>query len=398
MSDRPGDAPDVDALVEQLRITVEQRRADGQYPAGLEDDLEAHFRRIVSHRLVPDTSALDAALDRLASLPGLSRSRIPRDSGMPGGEFAHRALGKVVSRQTQGVLEQVQELSLALQDAVRALATAVRQPNTHVHPDLVGQVDALQERLTALERSPLDSPAALAELGRRLERLEATEAARRFRPWFSNADFEAEFRGDRAQLKDHYRDLAARFDGLAPVLDIGCGRGEFLELLAEAGVDARGVEIDPALVDDARELGLDVSLDDGLAALGAAPDASLGGVALIQVVEHLTAQQVLLLVSLLVDKVRPGGRVVVETVNPQSLYVFARAFYIDPTHDRPVHPAYLTFLFRQAGFPEVEIDWRSPPPADEMLEPVGQPGTDANVARLNQLLFAPQDYALIATR
>jgi len=90
-------------------------------------------------------------------------------------------------------------------------------------------------------------------------------------------------------------------------------------------------------------------------------------------------------------------------VNPQSLYVFARSFYLDPTHVRPVHPAYLEFLFREAGFETVELDWRYPPREREVLKEI--PGDDdatrqmnANIANLNALLFAPQDYALIATR
>jgi len=400
VAERPqdDDAPDVDALIDQLRLTVEQRRSEGLYPAGLEDDLEAHFRRIVSHRVVPDTSALDASLQRLRSLPGLSPSRIPAESGVPGGAALHRAVAKVVSRQAQGILEQVEELASALRSVADELARALRQPNTHVHPDLVGQVDALQERMAALERQPLDSPAAVAELGRRVERLEVAEALRQFRAPFSAADFEAEFRGDAAALKERYRDLAARFEGCAPVLDIGCGRGELLELLAELGVEASGVELDPELAADAAGRGLAVGAGDGLAHLASLADGSLGGIAMIQVVEHLTPQQVVNLVGIALDKVRPGGRVIIETVNPQSLYVFARAFYVDPTHDRPVHPAYLAFLFRQAGFAGVEIDWRSPPPQEETLQLVGQPHLDANIERLNQLLFAPQDYALIATR
>jgi O-antigen chain-terminating methyltransferase len=109
------------------------------------------------------------------------------------------------------------------------------------------------------------------------------------------------------------------------------------------------------------------------------------------------------LVALAADKVRPGGRVFLETVNPQSLYVFAHAFYLDPTHVRPVHPAYLAFLFREAGFAAVDIEWRSPPPPDDVLEEVRSehtlPGAiNANVKRLNQLLFAPQDYLLAAVR
>ena len=103
------------------------------------------------------------------------------------------------------------------------------------------------------------------------------------------------------------------------------------------------------------------------------------------------------------DKLRSKGRIVVETVNPQSLYVFAHSLHLDPTHKAVVHPAYLSFLFREAGFAEVEMEWRSPPPEDEVLEDVPGGGElekhlNANLARLNQLLFAPQDYALVVTR
>jgi len=390
--------PDVNALVDGLRATVEQRRRDGRYPPGLEEDLDAHFHRIVTHRVVPDLSALEAAVSRLESLPGVSVGRIPAESTLPGGAALHRAMSRALGRQLQGVLEQVEEVSSALKTVVTELASALRLPNTHFHPDLVGQVDALQERMAALERGPLDSPAALADLGRRVEALEAAEAARRFRPWFSNDAFESQFRGSADDLKSRYADLAARFDGCSPVLDVGCGRGEFMELLAERGLEVRGVELDRALVEAAVARGLAVSHGDGLEALGEAADGSLGGIALIQVAEHLSQQQLVNLVLLAFDKLRPGGRIVLETVNPQSLYVFARAFYLDPTHDRPVHPAYLTFLFRQAGFAGVEIDWRSPPPGEEILQLTGEARHDANVERLNRLLFAPQDYALIATR
>ena len=85
---------------------------------------------------------------------------------------------------------------------------------------------------------------------------------------------------------------------------------------------------------------------------------------------------------------RPGGKVVIETVNPQSLYVFARSFYLDPTHVRPVHPAYLEFLFREAGFAEVEIDWRNPPPdTDQLLELVGD---DESTRELNENFAQPR--------
>lgn len=399
----PGDegaALDVAQLVEELKRTVEERRAAGQYPAGLEEDLEAHFRRIVSHRIAPDLSRLDVAVARLKGVPGLSPERIPAGSGMPGGAALHRSVAKLVARQTQGVLEQVEEVTAALRAAVDELSWAVRQASTHVHADLIAQVDALQERLSALERQPADAPgpASVAELSRRLSRLEAAEEARQFRPSYTAEEFEDAFRGDAAELKGRYRDLVERMRGCSPVLDIGCGRGEIIELLAEQGTSARGVELDAGLAEAGRARGLDISVGDGLAELAGCADGSLGGLVLIQVVEHLSPQELVTLAGLAADKLRPGGKAVIETVNPQSLYVYARAFYLDPTHQRPVHPGYLTFLFRQAGFEGLVIDWRSSPPPEEVLQPVGIEGVDANVERINNLLFAPQDYALIATR
>jgi O-antigen chain-terminating methyltransferase len=244
----------------------------------------------------------------------------------------------------------------------------------------------------------VDSAAAVGDLRRRVEALEAAEQGRRFSPTWSADAFEARFRGTGDDLKERYRDLAQRVAGYAPVLDIGCGRGEFIELLAEYGAEARGVELDATLAAEGRERGLDVAAGDGVRHLAAQEDGSLGAVVLLQVVEHLSPQQVIDLVGVARGKVRAGGLLLIETVNPQSLYTFAHAFYLDPTHTNPIHPAYLEFVVRQSGWPQVAIEWRSPPEAGEQLET--EPGTSAvaaaNIDRLNRLLFAPQDYALVA--
>ena len=137
-----------------------------------------------------------------------------------------------------------------------------------------------------------------------------------------------------------------------------------------------GVDIDGELVKSAVERGLPVEEEDALRYLRSLDDKALGGMSLIQVIEHFSAQEIVDFVALAADKVRPGGRVFVETVNPQSLYVFAHALFLDPTHMRPVHPAYLAFLFREAGFAAVDIEWRSPPPADDVLEPAPDDGSD----------------------
>jgi len=390
----------IDPLVEMIRVRVAERRKAGMYPEGLEEELDAHFKRIVAHRHDPDLSDLRSSLEVLAVRGAFSRARIPLATTVPGGDYVHRVVGKVISRQTQGVLEQVQGFADVVRETFDKVADALAEPYSHVHSDLVGQLDAIWERLAAWERGPVDSPAAVADLRRRVERLEAAEEARRFNPPFSAADFESAFRGSTDDLKDRYQELAKLFDGREPVLDIGCGRGEFLELLHARGVAATGVEIDPALVEEGRAGGLEIAAGDGVVHLSSLADNSLGGVVLIQVIEHLSRQHVVDVVALALEKVRPGGVMVVETVNPQSLYTFAHSFFLDPTHTTPIHPAYLKFVFEQAGWKVAQLLWRTPPPeADALQDDAGAGDTAAaNIGRLNQLLFAPQDYAIVAYR
>ncbi|HEX2063353.1 MAG TPA: methyltransferase domain-containing protein [Acidimicrobiales bacterium] len=393
----------VDALVAELRARVEQRRTEGAYPPGLEDELEAHFRRVAPRRETVDVEELRERLADLDARIAFDLDRISTESRLPGGEALHRSVAKVVARQTEGVLAQVQEYADGVRSMLGLLVEVLESHYGPFHERLADQIDAVMQRLDSYERGPVDSAAAVGDLRRRVGALEAAERRRQFRPTYENERFEEEFRGTREVLRERYRDLAGQLAGCSPVIDVGCGRGEFLELLDHDGVEAYGVEIDPVLVEAARRSGLDVRLEDGVHALARLDDGSLGGVALIQVVEHLTPQEVVEVVSLLAGKLRAGGRAVVETVNPQSLYVFAHSFYLDPTHVAPVHPAYLAFLFREAGFSDVSIDWRSPPPGSDVLEEVDGDGdlgkaVNEHVRRLNRLLFGPQDYAVIATR
>ena len=388
----------IDPLIEDLRRRVAERRKTGFYPEGLEEELDAHFRRIVAHRRVSDLDSLRSSLEVLDVRGAFGLDRISLNTSVPGGDYLHRGVAKLVARQTQGVLEQLQGFADVVREALGKIADALEDPYGHVHTDMVGQLDAVWERLAAWERGPVDSAAAVADLRRRIEALEGSERRRDFRPSYTADAFESAFRGSANELKSRYGELAQRFADHSPVLDIGCGRGEFMELLRESGVETTGVEIDPVLVEEGRAAGFEISRGDGVLHLAAVPDGSLGGIVLLQVVEHLTPQQVVDLVAVARHKLRGGGLMVVETVNPQSLYTFAHSFYLDPTHANPVHPAYLKFLFEQSGWKDVAIEWRSPPPADDVLA-VEEGATEtaaANVVRLNQLLFAPQDYALVA--
>ena len=389
----------IDDLISRLKERVEERRAAGDYPDDLEKKLEEHFHRIVFHRTKTQVDLLQADVESLDSHMNFE-VKVTSESDVPGGAMIHKAVNRAVARYMDVMTVHMQEFAEANRRVVRTLSRAIQDPNSHTHGDLIGHIDAIIERLNSYERAPEGSDAAIGDLRRRIEELEKAEAARNFKPWFTNDAFEEKFRGSKEDIYGAYDDLANELGGSAPVMDFGCGRGEFLELLQKKGIECKGVEIDPVLAADARELGLDVKAGDGLALLASEVDNSLGGIVLMQVIEHLTIQQQLDLVALSFEKLRPGGRIIVETVNPQSLYVYAHAFYIDPTHTRPVHPAYLAFLFEQAGFSEVKWEWRNMPPEDDVLEPDGEANSasNRNVERLNRLLFEATDYALIVTK
>jgi 2-polyprenyl-3-methyl-5-hydroxy-6-metoxy-1,4-benzoquinol methylase len=392
----------IDDLVARLKSRVEERRASGEYPEGLETELEQHFNRIVFHRTKSNIDQLQADIDALDSHMQFTLEHVGVDSDMPGGELIHKALTKALSRTHNAITEQVQEFAEAVRRALITLAATVQDPTSHVHSDLVGHLDAVLERLNSYEQAPVGNDAALGDLRRRIEQLERAEQTRGFKPFFTNAAFEENFRDPEADLVagKAYEDLASEIT-MGPVLDFGCGRGEFIELMHRRGAkDTWGIEIDPVLAASARENGLDVRAGDGIEILASQPDESLGAVVLLQVIEHLTIQQQLDVVALAYEKLKPSGRIIVETVNPQSLYNYAHAFFIDPTHTRPVHPAYLAFVFEQAGFSEVKWQWRNQPPQADVLELDGDDDNayNRNVKRLNTLLFDAMDYALIVTK
>jgi SAM-dependent methyltransferase len=218
--------------------------------------------------------------------------------------------------------------------------------------------------------------------------------------------FESRFRGSREEIRARQADYVARFVGLSPVVDLGCGRGEFLELLRAAGVGARGVEGNANVVRECRERGLDVVAGDLVEFLRAQGTGSLGGVFAAQVAEHLPPP---VLASLLAEAhraLRKGGLLLIETVNAASALAFLEVYVRDLTHERPLHPETLRFLAAAAGFGEVLVEMRSPVPDDVRLAllpsgalpPSATRVLNENAERLNALVFAPLDYALVARR
>jgi SAM-dependent methyltransferase len=245
-------------------------------------------------------------------------------------------------------------------------------------------VRELEERLTRLERrGPVGAPQVAPTV--------ATQPAAASVPdYFA---FESRMRGSVEAIRERQRHYVDDFRENAPVLDIGCGRGELLALLRDAGVEARGIDADGDMVAYARGEGLDVEQADLVEHLEDLDDGSLGGIFMGQVVEHLPAPTLVTALQLAATKLRPGGLLVAETINPLSPLAL-RSYFADLTHAQPLVPETLELLARQAGFAETELRFLNEP-AERLTEP-DDPVIAANVRRLNELLFAPLDYALVA--
>jgi len=187
----------------------------------------------------------------------------------------------------------------------------------------------------------------------------ATSASPRFDALYFA--FEQRFRGTREEIRRRLRyylpllkDSAVGREG-SPVLDVGCGRGEWLELLRDENITARGIDINPAMVQECREHDLDVVAADAIAQLKRLPDNALGALTGFHIVEHISLETLLELIEQARRVVEPGGLVIFETPNPENIFVGACNFYIDPTHQRPLPPVMTQFLFESGGFSDVEI-------------------------------------------
>jgi 2-polyprenyl-3-methyl-5-hydroxy-6-metoxy-1,4-benzoquinol methylase len=206
------------------------------------------------------------------------------------------------------------------------------------------------------------------------------------------ARFAEQFRGSEETIREQQTRYVGRFSG-APgqILDIGCGRGEFLETAKAAGLAARGIDQNHESVALCRSKGLEVEQGDIFTYLESLPDGSLGGAYCAQVVEHLPPSGVSRLVKLLSQKLRLGALVAIETPNPECLAIFATHFYLDPTHTRPIPAPLLRFYLEEAGFGSVEIE-RLAPAVDSM------PALAELTPAFRDAFFGGLDYAIFARK
>ena len=228
-----------------------------------------------------------------------------------------------------------------------------------------------------------------ASLGRAVE-----QVAQSAPPEFANVDwlkFAEKFRGSEDDIRARQRMYASRFAKHAPVLDIGCGRGEMLQVFREAGIAARGIDSNDDSIALCQANALDVEKADLFAYLTDLPDGSRGGVICCQVVEHLPPARLPEMIRLVHAKLRAGGLLAIETPNPECLAIFATHFYLDPTHRHPIPPALASFYLEEAGFGLLEIE-RLSPAIDSM------PSLEELPEAFRKEFFGSLDYVVFGTK
>jgi SAM-dependent methyltransferase len=397
-TDRLAPAPVV-APAEIEPPSLQRRLADRLASRG-----KREARRIIARGvrpvLQPNVEATDHALHRIAQLEqqihALQTRRIEEETIRLETHAATVNL-ELLKGQVLSVVEQLEGLGMAI-----APATGLEGAGTRL-AELRERVNGLDRRLRTLASDAARPAPVPLPPGEHAAPLPAPTPAPSSAS-FDYVGFERRFRGDPAvvlaNLEKRYADVLA---DNPPVVDIGCGRAELVGLLAERGVAAIGVDTDPSMVAEARDQGLDVRLQDGLAYLESQPEGSIGAIIATHLVEHLELDPLIKLLELAVTRLKPGGLFIAETPNPASLIVLGNSYILDPTHVRPLHPSLLSFLCEGAGFRDVRLAFYEPardyhlPLVQDPDAPEWATTINTALAKLNDILFGAQEYSVTAT-
>ena len=311
-------------------------------------------------------------------------------------------------------IEPLEERVNIAESAIRDVSGEIGRLRDEVFPASVARADALLERLA----EELEEVASLSERSLRGEPLPVSGAAPIDEGRLADALAEVQplllesFRGSEDEIRHRMDRYLPDLQPKGPVLDLGCGRGELLLLLREAGVEATGIEGDPALAEAARRRGLEIIEGDVLEVLSDQESEGRGAVTAVHLFEHLTSAKLIAALAEIRRVLRPGGLLIAECPNPHSLRVGGSLYWQDPTHQRPLLPETLELMLRAAGFVLDRRELLHPFPPDQLLaDDDGGTGavTDPEISmlaervdrlrdRLDEILHGPRDFAVWALK
>jgi len=292
--------------------------------------------------------------------------------------FQHRA-GLTESTFRDQVKAQHAEFTAALESNLKRLWADLESVRLEYERLIHAELRVIRQR-TAASAPAVGAPAA--------PRVQGPSPAQ---PQFDYGRFAERFRGSEEYVKKGQQFYLPYFAGRREVLDIGCGRGEFLGLMRDAGVAARGIDLSQESVDLCRHKGLQAEAADLFIYLTDLPEAALDGIFSAQVVEHLPPERLPEMIRLAASRLERGGILAIETPNPECLAIFASHFYLDPTHTRPIPPALLTFYMEEYGLGLIEVR-RLSPAIESMPALAGLPED------FREAFFGGLDYAILGRK
>jgi O-antigen chain-terminating methyltransferase len=210
-------------------------------------------------------------------------------------------------------------------------------------------------------------------------------------PALDYSRFAERFRGPEEHVRKNVEFYKPFFADCDNVLDIGCGRGEFLGLMRDRDIAARGIDLSEESVAQCRQNGLNAEVADLFSWLPAQPEQQFDGIFSSQVVEHLDPRRLPEMIRLCAASLRRGGILAIETPNPQCLAIFATHFYLDPTHTRPIPHPLMAFYMEEAGLGQMEVHELSTA-VDSMPELAELP------EEFRKRFFGGLDYAIIGRK
>ena len=292
-------------------------------------------------------------------------------------------------------LRSVAELQAAFQQRIAELDSAHRDRLQAQHADFTTALESSLQKMRLEFERLIQTELRLIRQRAAFEAppvIPAQPAASETRPvFFDYGRFADRFRGTEEYVQAGQRVYLPCFAGRKNVLDIGCGRGEFLGLMREAGVPARGIDINPESVALCRQKGLQAEVAELLEYLAKQAEGFFDGIFCAQVLEHLPAERVPEMIKLAISRMGPGGVIALETPNPECLAIFATHFYLDPTHTRPIPSGLLVFYLEEFGAGGIEV--RRLSPAVESM-----PSLASLPAEFREAFFGGLDYAVIGQK
>lgn len=392
--------------IEQARQRVEQQIEEARQRMeellASQLDISEQFANHVETRLSALTSSIELRGNELASRIDDENARLAQQISEATSHWQQNLAVFETRLQQWGMALKLKEAQLTLADSsqrelieltakdLKREVQLVAEKQQQVGTELVLQGERVVT-LLAEARKRLPAPFDEAQL-----RAIAREEDHKLDAFY--ASFDEQFRGSQEEIKERLKVYLPiiKEQGigteLMPLLDVGCGRGEWLEVLREERLHASGVDSNRILVEWCSDRGLAVAEDDLISALHKLPDESLGAVTGFHIIEHIPIEKLVEFLNQAVRVVKPGGVVIFETPNPQNVLVGSCNFYFDPTHRNPLPSQVTKFLLESRGFVRVEV--LNLNPSDDM--PVDESSEVAR--RFNKYFYGPMDYAVVGYR